>query len=94
MTHDIKTGKKGWRAFARYPFTPFAIIDLLAILPSLGVLPETFKVLRVLRVTKMFRYSKNLTIVANVFRAQPAMMPLSALAATAYVSSSAQWSCS
>lgn len=70
MTHDIKTGKKGWRAFARYPFTPFAIIDLLAILPSLGVLPETFKFLRVLRVTKMFRYSKNLTIVANVFRAQ------------------------
>lgn len=70
MTHDIKTGKKGWRTFARYPFTPFAIIDLLAILPSLGVLHETFKFLRVLRVTKMFRYSKNLTIVANVFRAQ------------------------
>lgn len=70
MTHDLKTGKQGWRAFARYPFTPLAIVDLLAILPSLGVLPETFKFLRVLRVTKMFRYSKNLTIVANVFRAQ------------------------
>lgn len=70
MTHDLKTGEKGWRAFARYPFTPLAIVDLLAILPSLGVLPETFKFLRVLRVTKLFRYSKNLTIVANVFRAQ------------------------
>lgn len=70
MTHDYKTGKKGWREFAKYPFTPLAIVDLLAILPSLGVLPETFKFLRVLRVTKMFRYSKNLTIVANVFRAE------------------------
>lgn len=69
-THDIKTGKKGWRTFVKYPFTPLAIIDLLAILPSLGVLPETFKFLRVLRVTKMFRYSKNLTIVGNVFRAE------------------------
>lgn len=70
MTHDIKTGKTGWKEFAKYPFTPLAIIDLLAILPSLGVLPETFKFLRVLRVTKMFRYSKNLTIVANVFRSE------------------------
>lgn len=70
MTHDIKTGKKGWKEFAKYPFTPLAVIDLLAILPSLGVLPETFKFLRVLRVTKMFRYSKNLTIVANVFRSE------------------------
>ncbi|MEG2024019.1 MAG: ROK family protein [Gordonibacter sp.] len=69
-THDIKTGKKGWKEFAKYPFSPLAIIDLLAILPSLGVLPETFKFLRVLRVTKMFRYSKNLTIVANVFRSE------------------------
>lgn len=76
MTHDFKVGKTGklgkggWRVFARYPFTPLAIIDMLAILPSLGVLPESLKFLRVLRVTKMFRYSKNLTIVANVFRAQ------------------------
>ena len=76
MTHDFKVGKAGklgkggWRVFARYPFTPLAIIDMLAILPSLGVLPESLKFLRVLRVTKMFRYSKNLTIVANVFRAQ------------------------
>ncbi len=69
-THDIRTGKKGWREFAKYPFTPLAIIDLLAILPSLGVLPETFKFLRVLRITKMFRYSKSLTIVANVFRSE------------------------
>lgn len=69
-THDIKTGKKGWKEFVKYPFTPLAVIDLLAILPSLGVLPETFKFLRVLRVTKMFRYSKQLTIVANVFRSE------------------------
>lgn len=80
-THDIKTGKKGWKEFAKYPFTPLAIIDLLAILPSLGVLPETFKFLRVLRVTKMFRYSKNLTIVESVFRSEKNTL-LSVLAVT------------
>lgn len=70
MTQDFKTGKTGWKEFAKYPFTPLAIIDLLAILPSLNVLPESFKFLRVLRVTKIFRYSKNLTIVTNVFKAE------------------------
>ncbi|MEG2982605.1 MAG: ion transporter [Raoultibacter sp.] len=70
FTHDLRTGKTGWKAFLAYPFTPLAIIDLLAILPSLGILPESFRFLRVLRVTKVFRYSKNLTIVANVFASE------------------------
>lgn len=66
MTQDYRTGKRGWKEFARYPFTPMALIDLLAILPSLGILPEAFKFLRVLRIFKMFRYSKNLLLVGNV----------------------------
>lgn len=70
LTHDLRTGKVGWKAFAAYPFTPMALIDLLAILPSLGILPASFRFLRVLRVTKVFRYSKNLTIVANVFASE------------------------
>ena len=63
-THDLKTNK-GWTAFVIYPFTPMAIIDLLSILPSLGVLPSAFLFLRVLRVVKVFRYSRNLIVVTN-----------------------------
>lgn len=70
MTHDIRTGERSWRAFVKYPFTPAAILDLLSILPSLGVLPESFKFLRALRITKVLRYSKHMTLVANVFRAE------------------------
>ena len=68
ITHDIREGKRGnWRSFVRYPFTLGAIIDLLSILPSLNVLPEGFLFLRVLRVFRIFRYSKQLTTIANVF---------------------------
>ncbi len=85
MTHDIKTGRSGWRAFARYPFAPMAIIDLLAILPSLGVLPENFMFLRVLRVVRIFRYWSGLSLIANVFFAQRRTL-LSVLAvALAYI---------
>ncbi len=68
ITHDIAEGRRGnWRSFVRYPFTLGAIIDLLSILPSLNVLPEGFLFLRVLRVFRIFRYSKQLTTIANVF---------------------------
>lgn len=68
ITHDIREDKRGnWRSFVRYPFTLGAIIDLLSILPSLNVLPEGFLFLRVLRVFRIFRYSKQLTTIANVF---------------------------
>lgn len=85
MTHDFKTGRKGWKAFARYPFTPLAIVDLLAILPSLGVLPQTFRFLRVLRVAKIFRYSKNLMIVGNVFKAERKTLLSVLVVAVAYI---------
>ena len=52
-------------AFLTYPFTTFAIIDLLSILPSIIVLNKAFKLFRItrlfkiLRVFKFIRYSKN-----------------------------------
>ena len=67
ITADFASGRSGWRAFARYPFTPMAVVDLLAILPTLGVLPDGFLFLRVLRVTKILRYSKSLAMLGNVF---------------------------
>lgn len=70
MTHDIRRGERGIAAFIRYPFTPMAIIDLLSILPSLGVLPANFMFLRALRVVRIFRYWKGLSIIARVFAAE------------------------
>lgn len=71
--------KKGPISFALYPFTFMAIIDLVSILPSLSIISRGFRLLkvarllrtlRVFRVFKAFRYSKNITILINVFKAQ------------------------
>ena len=57
ITHDIKEGRRSdWKAFVKYPFTVTALIDLAAILPSLGVLPASFMFLRALRVVRIMRY--------------------------------------
>lgn len=68
LTHDMKSGKKGVAAFLLYPFTPLAIVDLLSILPSLGLLGRSFQILRVLRIFKVMHYSKNFMYVAHVFK--------------------------
>ncbi|MBR5371050.1 MAG: ion transporter [Oscillospiraceae bacterium] len=83
ITADFKLGKKGLSAFLRYPFTAWAIIDLISILPAVTFLNDGFKLFRlfrifktlkvfktfkVFRVFKAFRYSKNFTIIVNVIR--------------------------
>lgn len=76
-TADFKYGKKNAASFLRYPFSAWAIIDLISILPSLTVLNNSFKMFRIFRmgralrvfsVFKAFRYSKNFKIIANVFK--------------------------
>lgn len=77
-TADYKM-QKGVTSFALYPFTPMAIIDLLAILPSLLPINGAFRVLkvfrllrtlRVFRVFKVIRYSKSIRIIIDVFKKQ------------------------
>jgi voltage-gated potassium channel len=71
MVNDYKTGKMGSSAkyaFIKYPFTPMALIDLFSLLPSLGLLPSAFRVLRMLRILKIAHYSKNLQYISNVFK--------------------------
>lgn len=77
ITADYKLGKKGILSFVRYPFTPWAIIDLISILPGINVLSNGFKLfrlfrifrtLRVFRVFKALRYSKSIIIIVNVVR--------------------------
>lgn len=74
ITADLKFEKKNL-PFLRYPFTAWAIIDLVSILPTLTVLSPSFKLLRlfrifrtfrVFRVLKAFRYSRNFEIILQV----------------------------
>lgn len=66
LTYDIKSGL-GKKAFLVYPFTPMAIIDLLSILPSITILHDSFKFLRILRIVRILRMFNGLTIMTNVF---------------------------
>lgn len=74
-TADIKLGyrRKGL-AFVAYPFTFGAIIDLLSILPSLGIFGKAFKMfrivrmLKILRVFRFLRYSRSIQILINVLK--------------------------
>ncbi len=77
ITADYKLNEKSAIAFVKYPFTPWAIVDLISILPTLTVLNPGFKLfrllrivrtLRVLRVFKAFRYSKSIKIIARVIQ--------------------------
>ncbi len=78
LTADYKL-KRGAISFLLYPFTFMALIDLLSILPSVTVLKKGFRLLKifrlmrtfkVFRIFKAFRYSKNITMIMNVFRKQ------------------------
>lgn len=77
ITADYIVGKKAIVSFIKYPFTPWALIDLVSILPSLTVLSNGFKLfrllrifrtIRVFRVFKAFRYSKSISIIISVIR--------------------------
>lgn len=74
ITADYKFKKRTAMSFVRYPFSAFAIIDLLAILPSITFIHNGFKLLKVFRmirafrIFKMFRYSKSFRIVVSVLR--------------------------
>lgn len=66
--------KKGKISYLIYPFTPFAIVDLLSILPTITIINNSFKLLRILRVFKTFRlfktlrYSKNFQMIINIIK--------------------------
>jgi voltage-gated potassium channel len=71
--------------FARYPFQPMAIIDMISILPSVTMLSSGFRLfkvfrlfrtlrvlrtVKVLRVFKLARYSRSIRMIGGVFKAQ------------------------
>ena len=81
MTADYRLPKRPRTvAFLTYPFTAFAILDLLSILPSVLVMNKAFKLLRItrlakiLRVFKFIRYSKNVQILLRVLRKEKSIL--------------------
>lgn len=75
LTADYKLPeRKKLVAFLTYPFTTFAIVDLLSILPSIVVINKALKLfritrlLKILRVFKFIRYSRNVQILFRVLR--------------------------
>jgi len=71
ITADYRL-KKGPVSFLLYPFTGWAILDLLSILPAVSLLNPGFKILRitrlmkVLRLLKVIRYSDKFRVLSRV----------------------------
>ena len=93
LTADYKLEKKALSFFI-YPFTPMAIIDLLCILPSLSIISNGFRVLkifrlvrtlRVFRVFKAIRYSKSIKLIKDVLRSQRKPLLTVGLLAIGYI---------
>ena len=75
FTIDLKhPPRKSFLAFIAYPFSLMAIIDMLSILPSLGILNRGMKVFRLVRLLKLarvfrfLRYSKRIEILIRVIK--------------------------
>ena len=92
-TADIKL-QKGALSYVLYPFTPMAVIDLLAILPSVSFftgglrLLKLFRLLRtlkILRALKFLRYSSSFYVILNVFRKQKRLLSAVATMAVTYI---------
>lgn len=93
FTADLKL-EKGAVSFFVYPLTPMAVIDLLCILPSVTMLNNGLKVLkifRLLRAMKVFRsfkflrYSKSFEVIVRVFHQQKKILSAVATMAVAYI---------
>lgn len=70
ITADYASKHPAKKAFFLYPFTPFAIASLLGILPSLNLLPASFRVLRLLLLSVVLHYSKSFKRIVKVFHNQ------------------------
>ena len=79
ITADYRLEKKGW-SFVLYPFSGWAIIDLLSILPGLSLLGRGFKIfritrlLRILRLFKFIRYTDKIQVLGRVVRKEKGVL--------------------
>lgn len=76
--------KRPW-AFILYPITPLAIIDMVSLLPSLGLLGQGFRVLRILRLFKLLRYSKSFMKILKAFKKEKRTLGTVLIIAVVYI---------
>ncbi len=80
-----------WQAFLLYPITPFALVDLLSIVPSFTVFNRAFKLfritrlLKILRVFRFVRYSRNVQLLVTVLRKEKTILFTVLMIALAYI---------
>ena len=73
LTADYRSRKGTW-SFVLYPFTGWAIVDILSIMPGIIVLNPALKVfrltrmMRILRIFKFIRYSESIQVLGRVFK--------------------------
>ena len=73
-TADFKWKQLGKKAYLKYPFSPFAVIDLVTILSAITPLHSGLRLFRVLRLSeclrtlKLLRYSTGFYLMLRVFR--------------------------
>ena len=90
VTADYRLGK-GAHSFVSYPYSFWAIIDLLTILPSFQLLGPKFKILRtlrmlkILRLMKALRYSSQLFLFVEVLKKERKVLTAVLLFAAAYI---------
>lgn len=93
ITSNLKI-KKGIKSYFIYPFTGWAIIDLLSILPSFNVVSHSFKIFRVLRLSKLFRgirilkifrVSKEVQLLISIFKKEKNALVSFGLLAVGYI---------
>lgn len=86
--------KDGIRPYIAYPFTFYAIVDLLAILPFLGLLNQSlrlfrlfrlFRSLRVFRAFRLFRNSKAIGVLSRTIKKQRTSLAIVGVVVVGYI---------
>lgn len=83
--------RRSWKSYLIYPFTPMAIIDLLSILPIVGLIDPTFKILRItrllkiVRLLKITRYSRKIWLFLGVLKKERKVLLAVMLLALFYI---------
>ena len=63
LTADFRMKKRGIGPFILYPFTLYAIIDLLSIIPSLSLFSNAWRALKLFRIFKTVRILRTVKVV-------------------------------
>ncbi len=90
-TADLRYPGNRVKAFLKYPFTAFALVDLLSILPSITIVASWFKMFRLfrlakaLRALKLLRYSESFNLILAVIRREKQALCAVCVFAGAYI---------